>query len=160
MAMETMKGFTAYFYDNSHIEKQAKWENEVIGKPLSEAVWRSNHALHPTVMSTQENLWNDTIWRYMELHNLVKEKSEDGKKITTKDVVYIASVLGIKGPNYMTCNQNFDEGNNILSVVYDPSKHVLIASWEDGMTNEEWRPAACNSYIFFDLNRVFARHMF
>jgi len=155
MAMETMKDFTAYFYDNSPIEKEAKWENSVIGKPMPDAVWRSNHALHPTVMSTQENLWNDTIWRYMELHNLIEEKSTGGKAMTAEDVVYIVSVLGIKGTNYLTCDQDFAEGDNIMSIVYDPSKHNAIVSWEDGMTDQDWRPAACNKYILFDLSRVF-----
>jgi hypothetical protein len=34
-----------------------------IGASLPEAVFRSNHGLHPATMATQEPLWNDTVMR-------------------------------------------------------------------------------------------------
>jgi hypothetical protein len=34
-----------------------------IGAPLPEAVWRTNHGFAPTVMATQEPLFNDTVFR-------------------------------------------------------------------------------------------------
>ena len=162
MALETMENFTAYFYDNSPVEANAtwKWPNtsipENIGFPMRDAVWRSNHALHPFVMRSQENLWNDTVWRYMELHDLIKAKSSIG--MTVEDVTYIVSVLGIKGPNYLSCDarQFSDGGNNVMSIVYDPSNYKLYSAWEDGsQSSNNWSPAACNNYIEFDLKEVF-----
>ena len=131
---------------------------EKIGFPITDAVWRSNHALHPFMMQTQENLWNDTIWRYKELHDLIVSRSSNGKVLTVTDVVYIVSVLGIKGPNYLSCNSKQFSlgGNNVMSIVYDPSNHTLYSAWEDGSnTNHNWSPAACNDYIEFDLSTMF-----
>ena len=107
-------------------------------------------------MHTQENLWNDTIWRYKELHDLIVSKSSNGKVLSVDDVVYIVSVLGIKGPNYLSCNpkQFTDGGDNVMSIVYDPANFKLYSAWEDG-SNVNWSPAACNDYIQFDLSVVF-----
>ena len=169
MALETMKDFTGYFYDNSPIEANATWQwpnvstPEKIGFPIKDAVWRSNHALHPFVMHTQENLWNDTIWRYKELHDLIVSKSSNGKVLSVDDVVYIVSVLGIKGPNYLSCNpkQFTDGGDNVMSIVYDPANFKLYSAWEDGSNvNNNWSPAACNDYIQFDLSVVFEENMY
>ena len=161
MAMETMANYTAYFYDNSPIEANATWQwpnsstTTKIGFPIPDAVFRSNHGLDPRLMKTQENLWNDTVWRYKEMHDLILQKSADVGKITLEYVVYIASVLGIKGPNYFSCSlSQFKAGNNIMSIVFDPSLSKAYAAWEDG-TGSSWRPAACNEYIEFDLTEVF-----
>lgn len=66
-ALETKMGYTAVFPANSPIERDStvvctgetcsKWTNATgivkIGKPLPEAVWRSNHGLNPTIIETQ-----------------------------------------------------------------------------------------------------------
>jgi hypothetical protein len=34
-----------------------------VGASLPNAVWRSNHGLHPATLATQEPMWNDTVKR-------------------------------------------------------------------------------------------------
>lgn len=77
------QNFNGEFHGNSSVEAAATFQcvngtktdgvacrwpgnSDVVhlGEPLVDAVWRSNHALHPTVMATQEPLWNDTVMRY------------------------------------------------------------------------------------------------
>ena len=50
-----------------------------LGAPLADAVFRSNHALHPAVMATQEPLWNDTVSRYLLLGERLREAAAAGK---------------------------------------------------------------------------------
>ena len=89
-ALETIRGFTQQYGADSPVERAAtydcsgaalaecrKWTNETgevhIGKPLPECVWRTNHAFSPTVMKTQEPLFNDTVFRYDLMHSLFSD---------------------------------------------------------------------------------------
>eukprot|EP00041_Stephanoeca_diplocostata_P015480 m.295767 g.295767 ORF g.295767 m.295767 type:complete len:526 (+) comp20047_c0_seq8:113-1690(+) len=156
-ALETKMGFTGYFQDNSPIEAAATWQWQNtstparIGFPLADAVWRSNHALHPTMMATQEPLWRDTVFRYMQIHDMIDSFDKANQLMDASHALNIVATLGIKGKDYLTCKQDFSQGgDNILSVVYDPSfKHMYVA-WEDG-TGPTWTPAACNAYVLFPL---------
>lgn len=55
-----------------------------IGASLPNAVWRSNHGLHPATMATQEPLWNDTVMRYFMLHDAIEELSAKPEGITVR----------------------------------------------------------------------------
>ena len=72
--------------------------------PLPEAVWRTNHALHPTIMRTQEPLFNDTTFRYQLMREQFQARADAGTLVDDVEAVRIAAVLGIKGPNFFSCD--------------------------------------------------------
>lgn len=179
MAVEAMRGHSAFYSDNDPVEAAAtckvgnpterkagtcgsgfhdvpeKDGHKQMGYPLTEAVWRSNHAVDPVHLETQEPLFNDTAFRYMLLHDLIQEHATQGVKMSAKEAISIASALGIKGPNFLTCDQQGDAGShagsNVLSAVYEPELGAGSAyvAWEDG-TGDDRVPAACTSYVHFD----------
>ena len=127
--------------------------------PLQDAVWRTNHAMHPAITPTQEPLFNDTTFRYQLLHDLFENFHATNQTIRDVDAVNVAATLGIKGPNFLSCDpKQFAKGDNVLSVVYMPSEKRGVpatawAAWEDSLGPDQWRPAACNAYIGFKLNQ-------
>jgi len=176
VALETNFHYTSEFYGNSNMERDATFRCEngtvtdghtchwpfnngeavSIGMPLKEAVFRSNHGLAPNIMSTQEPLWNDTVMRYLLLHDRIVDVSGT---MDVEEAVGIVSLLGIKGEDYGSCRaSNFLTGDptHVLSIVYDPSKENMYVAWEDGTvtagTNADWRPAACNEYLWFNMS--------
>lgn len=179
VALETVDGFNGEFLGDSSVEANAtyvcvegtvmdgtrcKWPSNggrpvKIGEPLEDAVFRSNHALHPTVMETQEPLWKDTVVRYQLLHDQIVKSNSKGLKLNPEGAVNITSLLGIKGDDYGSCEpSNFKSGNptHVLSVVYDPSKMEAYVAWEDGH-KETWTPAACNPYVRVNFRDWFGR---
>lgn len=173
-ALETILGFTAQFGANSGVEQSStyecrgtechKWTNQTgtvhIGKPLPEAVWRTNHGLHPTVLATQEPLFNNTVFRYNLMHDLFDGLQQADAKISDKEATGITATLGIKGDNYFTCDQEL-AGDNTLSVTYAPGNRTavgesseygyLYVAWESGSVS--WKPASCSTYIRIDMDR-------
>ena len=145
-----------------------------LGAPLADAVFRSNHALHPAVMATQEPLWNDTVSRYLLLGERLREAAAAGKDAAgagagagaggmgAEAAVNVTSLLGIKGPDYGSCEaSNFAQlkphaSAIVLSVTYDPSRQTAYVAWEDG-TGKDWSPASCNTYVQFDFAKWFAK---
>lgn len=170
--IEAMRGFSAFFGANDRVEATATCTvgtvgggtcgsgyfpdappnaTEVhIGRPLPEVVWRTNHAFHPTLMATQEPLFNDTTFRYALLRDQFVARQH--LRINDSDALEIAAILGIKGANFYSCDAaQFGRGDNIMSVVYAPHRqraHAWVA-FEDG-TASAWRPAACNPYVLVD----------
>eukprot|EP00051_Salpingoeca_urceolata_P002241 m.48388 g.48388 ORF g.48388 m.48388 type:complete len:599 (+) comp11994_c0_seq2:66-1862(+) len=129
-----------------------------IGHPEPDMVWRSNHALDPKVMASQEPLWDDTVMRYFLLHDRMSEAASKPGRMTVADALNITALLGIKGRDYGSCapdNIKNPEASHVLSVVYDPSRHDVYVAWEDGHA-ESWRPAACNTYLHINFDRWFA----
>ena len=126
-----------------------------IGLPLPEAVWRTNHALHPTIMATQEPLFNDTTYRYKLLRSMFDEQEAKGPHaIGEVEAVSIAATLGIKGPDFFSCDpkQFGEHASHVMSVVYAPEDEeggqAAWVSWEDSTPElKKWRPAACNPYV-------------
>jgi hypothetical protein len=132
-----------------------------IGKPLPEAVWRTNHAVHPTVMAHQEPLFNDTTFRYELLHGLFTGLEAAQTPIDEHVAVRMAATLGIKGPNFLSCDPaqfTDDYASNTMSIVYAPGSGFAYAAWEDATPEgTAWRPAACNTYVRIDLERFWAK---
>lgn len=172
--IEAIRSYSAFFHANDPIEAAATCRVETerfggtcgdafpnvtsertihIGSPLTDAVWRTNHAFHPTIMHTQEPLFNDTTFRYMLLKNLFDDFNNT--KIDDNEALTITSILAVKGPNFLSCepSQFADGGSNIMSIVYAPHRtnaHAWVA-FEDG-TGDEWVPAACNPYVRIDFD--------
>lgn len=177
VALETMQGYTGVFGANSPVEAAAfydcgkppnvdptchKWTTQTgkvrIGFPLPEVVWRSNHGFNPSIMSFQEPLFNNTIFRYNLMHDIFQQLQAEGLKIDDQTAVNIVASLGIKGPNYLTCDQKFD-GDNVMSIAYMPrgpggNTRAYIA-WE-AKSGAQWTPAACASYVALDLEKWFS----
>merc|ERR1719321_292079 len=70
-------------------------------------------------MLTQEPLFNDTIFRYDLMHDLFVDLQNERTLVDDQLAVRLVATLGIKGPNFLTCDQAF-HGDNILSVAYAP----------------------------------------
>jgi hypothetical protein len=175
-ALETEYRFTAQFPANSPIERAsfydcgqpphvdptcAKWAppgstgKVRIGFPVRDAVWRTNHGLNPTIMATQEPLFNDTVFRYNLLHSLFVGYENANQLIGDADAVAIVATLGIKGENFLTCNQPL-RGDNIMSIAYRPGAQRMYVAWERGSgtgAGGQWRPAACAPYVRLDMQR-------
>ena len=84
----------------------------------------------------------------MELHDLIKTKSSIG--MTVEDVTYIVCV-GHKRSNYLSCDARrfSDGGNNVMSMVYDPSNYKLYSAWDgNSLVTIGASPAACNNFEF------------
>lgn len=180
VALETIDTFTAEFFGDSPIEAASKFQCDFnktktdgstcywpsdnkpvqIGHPMANAVWRSNHALHPTVMKSQEPLWNDTVARYFLLRDRIVE-ARNRAPIGVDAAINITSLLGIKGRDYGSCsraNINTLKSSHtsaiVLSAVYDPSRLETFVAWEDG-ANGTWTPASCNTYVQVQLTKFF-----
>lgn len=174
-ALETMFNFTAVFPSNSPVEAASTYDCGVppkvdptcskwaganatgrvkIGFPLPNAVWRTNHGMSPVIMATQEPLFNNTVFRYQLMHDIFAGYASAGALIADVDAVRIVATLGVKGDNYLTCDQVLD-GDNILSVAYVPGDGRAFVAWEVG-TGSSWRPAACQPYLHIDLNQWWA----
>eukprot|EP00462_Mataza_sp_D1_P011077 CAMPEP_0175152558 /NCGR_PEP_ID=MMETSP0087-20121206/19184_1 /TAXON_ID=136419 /ORGANISM="Unknown Unknown, Strain D1" /LENGTH=525 /DNA_ID=CAMNT_0016439011 /DNA_START=17 /DNA_END=1594 /DNA_ORIENTATION=+ len=177
-ALETIRGFTAHFGANDPIEQNAvynctsdptcsKWTNGTglvrIGKPLPEAVFRSNHGFHPRVMKTQEPLFRDTVSRYDRMHDLFAGLQSENIAIDDKEALGVVASLGTKGgPNPFVCDASqFSDGENVMSIVYAPglrkevvdgSQGYFFVAWESG-SGSAWRPAACSRYVRFALSQ-------
>lgn len=176
MAIEAMRGYSGFFSDNDPVEAASTcidgnknagtcgsgFSNvepvdgkKQMGMPMPEAVWRSNHAMDPAHMESQEPLFNDTTFRYELLHDLIAEHETQSVPIAVEQAISIAAALGIKGDNFLSCDASqFSGGDNVLSAVYLPAVGAGSAyvAWEDG-TGESWIPAACKTYVNFDLSQ-------
>lgn len=139
-----------------------------IGRPLPDAVWRTNHAVHPAILRTQEPLFNDTTFRYGLLSRLIEQAG--AAPIGGLEAVQIAAVMGIKGPDFFSCDPaQFARGDHVMSVVYAPTDGAAGAdavdgvqpqawvAWEDVTAAGVWTPAACSTYVRFDMAELFAQ---
>ena len=101
-------------------------------------------------MAHLEPLFNNTAFRYSLMRTLFDTMSSVGPHaIGDAEAVTIAATLGIKGPNYFSCDpaQFGHGGDNIMSVVYAPSaKHAAgghaRAAAAGGAVEEEARASA------------------
>jgi len=164
-ALETIMGYTSFYAANSPVEAaatiycgpgQCNWTPQVgtvhIGKPIPEAVWRTNHAFDPLIMQTQEPLFNDTVFRYDLMYSIFTELETQGVQIDEATAIGIVATLGTKGSNFLSCDpDNFARGENVMSIAYAPSANRLHIAWEQG--GSLWRPAACNPYVLIDFAR-------
>jgi hypothetical protein len=169
-ALETMRNYTSVYGANSARERDSvyycgpkdtktycSWTNQTgvisLGRPLVDAVWRSNHAMDPEIMLTQERLFNDTMFRYNLMADLFTELK--GTPIDDQLAADITATLGIKGEDFFSCEQDFHHGSVIMSVVYAPGPRPQAASgylyvaWEGGQ-GKSWTPASCMPFVRID----------
>ena len=116
---------------------------------------RSNHALDSSIMLTQVPLWNDTVWRYTHISDRISSLQQSGRTMGDLDGIDIVATLGQKGGDYYSCDQDFSDGSNIMSIFFAPHDRVMYVAFEEG-TGRTWRPACCNTYVRLNMTTVFA----
>ena len=163
IAMETMAGYTAFFepMDAREVDAVDPYTGDVYGYPLPEALYRTNHGYDPV---TQENYqwygdgqYDNSKRRYKQIYDSFVEYETNGEKIGAKEAVVVTSAIGIKGDgtDEYNCNPDlYTQGDNILSVTFEPGAQTLYAAFED-KAGEDWIPAACNPYVKIDLSQWF-----
>lgn len=161
--METQKDYTAYFDDMDSRENGAldPATGEVYGYTLPNAVYRTNHG-YDTVSQTNYqwytyHAYTDSKRRYKTIYDSFSAYEASGVKIGVAEAVTVTSAIAIKGDGTDENNCNPDlylQGENILSVTYDPTERTIYAAWEDG-TGDAWVPAGCNGYIKIDMTQWF-----
>ena len=113
---------------------------------------------------TQENYqwygdgqYDNSKRRYKQIYDSFVEYETNGEKIGAKEAVVVTSAIGIKGDgtDEYNCNPDlYTQGDNILSVTFEPGAQTLYAAFED-KAGEDWIPAACNPYVKIDLSQWF-----
>jgi len=161
VALEAIHSRTVVYSDNDPREaaSQYTWPGQsqpsFIGKPIPNAVFRSNHALDSSIMLTQVPLWNDTVWRYTHISERISSLQQSGKTMDDLDGIDIVATLGQKGGDYYSCHQDFSDGSNIMSIFFAPHDRVMYVAFEEG-TGNTWRPACCNTYVRLNMTATFA----
>ena len=129
------------------------------GNPRSDAFYRTNHGFDPYTIA--HYMWNDTgayqdsMYRYELFPQLIDQYHSDNKVIGAVEAVNITAVVAGKGQDSVySCAGPFVDGDNVLSVTYDPSSLTVYAAWESNSGN--WITAACNTYLQIDLSPFFA----
>ena len=163
LAMETMRGYTAYFesMDSREVDAIDPFTGEQYGYPLSEALYRTNHGYDPVTQKMYQwygyGAYEDSKFRYKNIHDSFVNYEEKGVLIGPEEAVAVTSFVGIKGDGSDESNCNPDlyaHGENILSVTYDPTVRTLYAAFEDG-SGDDWIPACCNAYVKIDMTQWF-----
>jgi len=164
-ALETMAGYTAFFFDNDPREANytvvddSTGERVRMGWPLKSAVYRTNHGFDPQILSQQlrhlQPSSNSAI-RYKILHDAFTYYQNNSILLDDLQAINITSILGDKGPNFFSCQQD-SSGINVLSVTYRPKDKLMFTSFEEGgkTSNSAYKPACCSSYVLFDMNKWF-----
>jgi len=165
LAIETMAHYNAYFLDDDPREAGAVYydadlsEDIPIGFPMKEALWRTNHGYDPVIR--EHYMWRGTHalrWsekRYMFAYESFMYYQNQGIAINHNDAINITAILGDKGSTAYHCPDSAT-GSNIISVTFHPGGQEFWASWENG-SGDNWRPAACNNYVHFDLSQCFSQ---
>ena len=153
--METMAHNTAYFSDMDPRESSSP-----IGKPRSNAVYRTNHGYDPYTIA--HYMWNntaaldDSISRYNLFPVVIDAYENSQTKVSALQAINITAVVGEKGQEkQFDCTGPFPNGWNILSATFHPKDLTAYVAWETGSGDDEWVPAACNDYIAVDLKQFF-----
>ena len=143
----------AVYYDES------LQQDVPVGFPMEEALWRTNHGYDPEIR--KHYMWRGThalnwsMERYMFAYQAFTYYQNENINIDHNAAINITSILGDKGETAYQCQDN-TSGSNIISVTFHPGQQEFWASWENGF-GDDWRPAACNNYVHFDLSKWFTQ---
>ena len=155
--IETSATYNGFFHDMDPRENGCVVNGQVIGYPLPEALYRTNHPYDPNLMA--DYLWYTyfayqySVDRYMYGYETIFGYENAGTIIGDVEAVNISSTMADKGPNSpFLCVYPYAStaGTNVLSVTYKPGEEVAFVAWENG-TGNQWSPACCNTYVRFDM---------
>eukprot|EP01112_Ceratiomyxa_fruticulosa_P004230 TRINITY_DN1466_c0_g1_i2.p1 TRINITY_DN1466_c0_g1~~TRINITY_DN1466_c0_g1_i2.p1 ORF type:complete len:245 (+),score=48.34 TRINITY_DN1466_c0_g1_i2:253-987(+) len=163
LEIETMRDYTAYYFDNDTRESDYIYVNQTTGQkyemgwPMPEAVFRTNHAYDPKIRAVQVfpvTPTSDTIIR-QKLFSTVFQWYESAQiEIGTLEAINVTSILGKKGTeDYFDCSK-IQNAANVMSVTYAPLSNVAYVAYEDGLGSARV-PACCSTYIEIDLANFF-----
>lgn len=100
--------------------------------------------LHAGQWSVERYMFAYEAFTYYEVNNI---------DIDYIQAINITSILGDKGDTAYQC-QDSNAGENIISATFQPGEKQMWAAWENG-SGDAWRPAACNTYVHFDMSQWF-----
>ncbi|EFA80364.1 hypothetical protein PPL_07198 [Heterostelium album PN500] len=154
-ALETMKGYTAYFPDNDPAE-QFYYENTDIqmGYPIKQAVYRTNHGYDPYIRKEQAYApkpTDDTMVRYFLFHdNFEYYQQTKTNAIDDLEAVNITSILGTKNTtDFYSCERAWN-GGNVVSATFHAQTSTMYIAYEEGFGRQRIC-ACCNVYVKIDL---------
>eukprot|EP01100_Stratorugosa_tubuloviscum_P012095 TRINITY_DN557_c0_g2_i1.p1 TRINITY_DN557_c0_g2~~TRINITY_DN557_c0_g2_i1.p1 ORF type:complete len:498 (-),score=188.84 TRINITY_DN557_c0_g2_i1:264-1757(-) len=166
LCLETMANYTAVFADNDTREanyiiyEPSTSTYYQLGKPLVDAVWRTNNGFDPQIVAHEIDppisRNESTAKRYTIIHDSFTWYEQQNILIGPYEAINVTSILGNKGSDFYSC-QNTTRGTNILSVTYDPNNLEMYVAFEQGgvSTSSIWKPACCGTYIHIDLKSIF-----
>eukprot|EP01132_Coremiostelium_polycephalum_P004340 gene4340-5432_t len=163
LALETMKGYTAFFTDNDpnelyiYTDPKTKLKTQM-GYPLPEAVYRTNHGYDSIIRANQYQLptpTDDSMIRYMLFPEIFNDYQNAGKLIGELESINITSILGAKSndENFFDCSQA-DVGTNVISAAFHFANRVMYVAYEEG-TKENRICACCGTFVKVDLSPFF-----
>ena len=106
VVIETMRDYSAIFYDNDPRENRTiftdqKGNKYVGGFSMPNAVFRTNHAYDPTILKYSHTKYlsktSDTMIRYLILKDMFNSYSDSKVQITEQEALNVTAVLGDKG---------------------------------------------------------------
>lgn len=156
LALETRAGHTAYFGAMDPREAAYEINGTKYGAPLRDAVWRTNHAYDPDIVSYEMDRKpdGDSVTRYFLLHDALVAYGTNNA-IGPLEAVNLTAIVGDKGAStresFLSCAQAAG-GINILSVTYHPGSLTAYAAFEEGR-DAQHVPACCGSYVRMDLSQ-------
>eukprot|EP01034_Spumella_vulgaris_P024804 gene24804-31185_t len=159
VVLETMAGHSAVFESNDPREKDLVVNGTQIGLPRPDAIYRTNHGYDDYTKKhyiETDKYYIDSINRYQLFPAVFDQYAAEGKLMGFREAVNMTAIVGHKSSDlFYECQAPYDTGSNILSVTYDPAALIAYTAWENHNPNEEWVPAACNTYLKIDLKQWF-----
>jgi hypothetical protein len=160
VALETRAFYTASFYDNDVREQTARnpQTGALMGAPLTEALWRTNHPYDPVqIDGYQWYTYHAYQWsqeRYFFGAEAFGSYAASNTTIGVIEAINITSIIGDKGEQdaYSCANRaQFNRATNILSTTYHVASNTTYVAFDNGEPGTpQWTPAACNSYVQID----------
>eukprot|EP01112_Ceratiomyxa_fruticulosa_P004730 TRINITY_DN15272_c0_g1_i1.p1 TRINITY_DN15272_c0_g1~~TRINITY_DN15272_c0_g1_i1.p1 ORF type:complete len:494 (-),score=86.02 TRINITY_DN15272_c0_g1_i1:61-1542(-) len=163
LELETMKGYTAYFYDDDPRESQYIYVNQttgekyVMGWPMPEAVFRTNHGYDTNIQNEEVESYtpnSDTIIREHLFGTIFEWYQAAQIEIDYLEAVNTTSIPGNKGTEDFFYCVNVENAANILSVTFVPLENKAFFAFEDG-SGSTYSPACCSTYIEIDFTYFF-----
>ena len=160
VALETMRNYTAFFFDNDKRENGTMFKDPRTNKTyqagfsMPEALFRTNHAYDPTINKFRrdpliaEN--DDSMIRYKILKDGFNWYKNEGIEMGEEQSLNLTAILGDKGSEYfMSCKKKAD-GVNVISVAFEPESLKMWAGFEYS-SGKTFRSACCGVYVEMDM---------
>ena len=126
-----------------------------IGRPMSEALWRTNHPYDPETRRTF--LWSQapTSWsmvRYNIIADQFQRYEDAGLPLTYLEMLNITALAGDKGHSHpYKCDG--PDGTNVISTLGVPTQGIFYVAFENGHA-ETYTTACCTAYVRFDVGSL------
>lgn len=159
MVLETMANYTALFFANDTREAGLVVDGQHVGRPVPEALWRTNHGYDPEFVAhaVGHPPEKDSLNRYMLLAEGVVGYAARGQAIGDLQAVNLTALVGDKGGSepaaFLSCDKA-KSGINVLSVTFVPQELRMFLAFEEGR-HDKHVPACCGYYVNMTLSEWF-----